>query len=120
MSSCRVGQNMYILTRCIYRALGRKAAEYMIIHGVYLYIYIRFWPTLSSCNMYVKGQCRGNSCMMVCRVGQNHIYTVYIRRFWQGNHQIYGRTRRVYTVLANSNGLRCVDRCYYEQLHDVC
>jgi len=23
-----------------------------------------------------------------CRVGQNHIYTVYIRYFWQGNHQI--------------------------------
>ena len=28
-----------------------------------------------------------------CKVGQNHIYTVYIRFFWQGNHQytaIYG------------------------------
>ena len=25
-----------------------------------------------------------------CRVGQNHIYTVYIRYFWQGNHQLYG------------------------------
>jgi len=24
------------------------------------------------------------------RVGQNHIYTVYIRYFWLGNHQIYG------------------------------
>jgi hypothetical protein len=23
----------------------------------------------------------------VFRVGQNHIYTVYIRYFWQGNHQ---------------------------------
>jgi len=35
------------------------------------------------------------------RVGQNHIYTVYIRYFWQGNHQIYGHIRCIYTVLAN-------------------
>ena len=37
----------------------------------------------------------------VCRVGQNHIYTVYLRRFWQGNHQIYCHIRCIYTVLAN-------------------
>jgi hypothetical protein len=37
----------------------------------------------------------------MCRVGQNHIYTVYIRYFWQGNHQIYGHIRCIYTVLAN-------------------
>jgi hypothetical protein len=35
------------------------------------------------------------------RVGQNHIYTVYIRYFWLGNHQIYGVCVRIYTVLAN-------------------
>jgi len=35
------------------------------------------------------------------RVGQNHIYTVYIRYFWQGNHEIYGHIRCIYTVLAN-------------------
>jgi hypothetical protein len=35
------------------------------------------------------------------RVGQNHVYTVYIRFFWLGNHQIYGVYIRVYTVLAN-------------------
>jgi hypothetical protein len=27
---------------------------------------------------------------VVSRVGQNHIYIVYIWYFWQGNHQIYG------------------------------
>jgi len=37
----------------------------------------------------------------MCRAGQNHIYTVYIRYFWQGNHQIYGHIRCIYTVLAN-------------------
>ena len=35
------------------------------------------------------------------RVGQNHIYTVYIRYFWQEIHQIYGHIRCIYTVLAN-------------------
>ena len=29
------------------------------------------------------------------------IYTVYIRCFWQENHQIYGHIRCIYTVLAN-------------------
>ena len=37
----------------------------------------------------------------IIRVGQNHIYTVYIRFFWQGNLQIYGHIRSVYTVLDN-------------------
>jgi len=37
----------------------------------------------------------------ISRVGQNHIYTVYIRYFWQGNHCIYGHIRCIYTVLAN-------------------
>jgi len=35
------------------------------------------------------------------RAGQNHIYTVCIGIFWQGNHQIYGHIRCIYTVLAN-------------------
>ena len=39
--------------------------------------------------------------LCVTRVGQYHIYTVYIRYFWQGKHQIYGHIRCMYTVLAN-------------------
>jgi len=39
--------------------------------------------------------------LCMCRVGQNHIYTVYIRYFWQGNYEIYGHIRCIYTVLAN-------------------
>ena len=35
------------------------------------------------------------------RVGQYHIYTVCIRYFWQGNQQIYGHIRCIYTVLAS-------------------
>jgi hypothetical protein len=30
------------------------------------------------------------SSSQITRVGQNHVYTVYIRYFWQGNHHIYG------------------------------
>jgi hypothetical protein len=30
---------------------------------------------------------------LVRRVGQNPIHTVYIRYFWQGNHQIYSHIR---------------------------
>ena len=37
----------------------------------------------------------------ISRVGQNHIYTVYIWYFWLGIHQIYGVYLRIYTVLAN-------------------
>jgi len=35
------------------------------------------------------------------RVGQKHIYTENVRYIWQGNHQIYGHRRCIYTVLAN-------------------
>jgi hypothetical protein len=37
----------------------------------------------------------------IIRVGQNHIYTVYIQYFWQGNFNMYGHIRCIYTVLAN-------------------
>jgi len=37
----------------------------------------------------------------MCRVGQNYIYTVDIRYFRQGNHQLHGHIRSIYPVLAN-------------------
>ena len=37
----------------------------------------------------------------ISRVGQNHIYTVNTRYFWQGYHYTYGHIRCIYTVLAN-------------------
>jgi hypothetical protein len=42
---------------------------------------------------------------VIYRVGQNHTYTVHARYFWQGNHQIYGHKRCIYTVLANPSYL---------------
>jgi hypothetical protein len=41
----------------------------------------------------------------ICMVGQNHIYTVYVRYFWLGIHQIYCVCIRIYTVLANPTNL---------------
>jgi hypothetical protein len=37
--------------------------------------------------------------LFINRVGQNHVYTVYIRYFWQGNHQIYGVYIRFWPTL---------------------
>ena len=42
--------------------------------------------------------------LFICRVGQNHIYTVYIRYYWQGNHQIYGHIWCIYTVYLYGSG----------------
>jgi len=30
-----------------------------------------------------------------------YLHTVYVRYFWQGNHQMYGHIQCIYTVLAN-------------------
>jgi len=40
----------------------------------------------------------------ISRAGQNHIYTLRRRYFWQDNHQMYGHIRCVQTVLANPSG----------------
>jgi len=41
------------------------------------------------------------SCGLWPMIGQNHTYAVYLRYFWQENHQIYGHIRCRNTVLAN-------------------
>ena len=35
----------------------------------------------------------------ICRVGQNHIYTVYTRYSWFGIHQIYGVNKHIYIYI---------------------
>jgi hypothetical protein len=44
---------------------------------------------------------------IICRVGQNFIYTVYIRYCWQGNYQINCRIRCKYVIMANPNYKAC-------------
>jgi hypothetical protein len=50
---------------------------------------------------------------LISRVGQNHIYTVFVRYFWQGNHQIYGHIQCIYTILANPTYQSCYDPFSY-------
>ena len=47
------------------------------------------------------------------RVDQNPMYTVYIRYFWQGYHQLYGFIRCICTVLANPTYDACVCVCVF-------
>jgi hypothetical protein len=58
-----------------------------------------FRRCLSSCRWSIHNQAYRDRCVMI-RVGQDHIYTVYKRYFWQGNHQIYGLIRCIFTILA--------------------
>jgi hypothetical protein len=51
--------------------------------------------------------------LLIGRVGQNHIYTVYIRYFWLGNHQIYCVYIRIYT--ANPT-YRCYDNITFAHI----
>ena len=72
----------------------------------YVRMYVWFWPTLR-----IFGDFPAKNAVnapYIIRVGQNHIYTMYIRYFWQGNEQIYGHIRCINTVLANPihNGYR--------------
>jgi len=50
---------------------------------------------------FIRHRQRAPLSRYVSRLGQNHVCTVYIRYFLQGNHQIYGHIRCIYTVLAN-------------------
>ena len=51
---------------------------------------------------WMLGEWWSNACLLsFFRVGQNHIFLVCIRYFWQGNRWIYGHIRCIYTVLAN-------------------
>jgi len=51
--------------------------------------------------VYIRYCWQGNH--QIYRVGQNHVHTVYTRYFGQGNHQIYGQIRCIHTILANSS-----------------
>jgi hypothetical protein len=56
----------------------------------------------------------------ILRDGQNHIYTLYIRHVWQGNHQIYGHIRCVFTVLVNSTHTAWLDRWPCMDFRSLC
>jgi hypothetical protein len=59
---------------------------------------------LKACPMVLQGQ--GSHAFHVKQLGlvrtiYIYIYMVYVRYFWQENHQIYGHIRCIYSILAN-------------------
>jgi len=79
-------------------------------------IWTRAVPQL--CNI----RCMEYIAIYIFRVSQNHIYTVYIRYFWQGNHQIYGHIRCIVyrcTVMANPIYNIYIYKCDCERLPHV-
>jgi hypothetical protein len=71
------------------------------------------WPTCATA--YV---CYGHVCYgLRVGFGQNPMYTVSIRYFWQGNHQIYGHIQCIYTVLANPTYVPNFTLLLYTRVH---
>ena len=83
------------------------ASDHPYVRCVHLFMHVQ-------CLLPVPFHARTMSvaCTFSC---QNHIYTAYVRYFWQGNYHIYGHIRCIYTVLANPT-VACTFSCTY----DVC
>jgi hypothetical protein len=106
--------HMYIYSIYMAPTAARRWGTRTHTHHMYIYsVYMaptaaRRWGThthtISIYTLYIwhpplhAGEARTQG---LCRVGQNHIYTVYVRHFRQENHQIYGCIRYMYTALAN-------------------
>jgi hypothetical protein len=85
----RVGQNHAYTVYVRYFWLGNQITTETVIYGVR----IRLWPTMLFLH---RPQGRLALLSVRChtsRVGQNHMFVVCIRYFWQGNHQIYSHVR---------------------------
>jgi hypothetical protein len=112
---CRVGQNrIYTPYMTVYMVISLPNIPYT--HRIYVvlanpsYLFWLGWSTIARLAKYwwtlrlLFAQKILQKCLpkaKIHRVGQNHIYTVYIWYFWQGIHQIHGHIRCIYTVLAN-------------------
>ena len=91
LSACLgLARTAYI--RCIHVIFGRETTKYTV-------------HVCGSGQHYTYKRCVINMCVglatTIC------IYTVYIRNFWQGNHQIHGHIQCTYAVVANSITLGC-------------
>ena len=77
---------------------------YIRIYSVCTVMWAGKSPYIRSYTVYIHSSGQPYLCVISlsnCRVGQNHVYSVYIRYFWQGNYQTYGHIQCIYTVLAN-------------------
>jgi hypothetical protein len=106
----RVGQSrIYTPYITVYTVISLPKIPY--IHRMYMVLANPIcgvmWCSVMFCNVvwwYVV-LCGVPWCSAMSWVGQNHTYTVCIRYFWQGDHQIYGHLRCIYTVWANPSNV---------------
>ena len=93
--------NIYGCTRNAYTATSGNPSIHTSykIHVIVCYTHCMLYTL--PCGHVHTHPCEPMYTRIWSRVGQNHIYTVNIRYFWQGNHQIYGHIRCIHTVLAN-------------------
>jgi len=119
---------------------GRKYHIYMPIHGMlceclggnvtyacqYMACCANAWEEISHtrANTWHALLKHGGVPSHVHRVGQNHIYTVCILFFWQGNHRIYGHIQCTYTILANPTYtcqyMACVAKAWWCTITRTC
>jgi len=88
----------------VYKCVCVCMPKLFLSPGVYVYKCVCACLSFSCHQVCTRVFCA--SCLLLplrytCRIGQDHIYTVHIRYFWQGNHQIYSHIRCIHTVLAN-------------------
>jgi adenosyl cobinamide kinase/adenosyl cobinamide phosphate guanylyltransferase len=104
---------------CVCRSVGRgcRSTGFNEYKGLCARVFVCVTGEMGS-----DFQCLHEMFWQIHRVGHNHIYTVCIRYFWQGNHQIYGHIRCIYTVLANPTntsrhlfGTFCVACRFFQQ-----
>ena len=109
LSHCHTVNIYFTLSHChIYMS---HIYTYYIIYIYILYIYMCVYiHTVAQSYIYTHGH------TVIYRVDQNHIYTIYIRYFWQGNHQIYGHIRCIYTDLVNPSHISYI----YTDSHVQC
>jgi hypothetical protein len=67
-----------------------------IIKNIHIFIY-------GECTIFFAGISSGTD-----RVGQNHIYMVCVKCFWQEFHHTHSRIRRIIYVLANPTHMMCL------------
>ena len=97
----RVGQKRI---HTVYDRMYGNVPAKSTVYTLYIPKNVWFWPTLCiTCCCKAASRERNpatfrlkDNMPRVVRVGQNHIYKVYIGCFWQGYHQIFRHTVYIY------------------------
>ena len=77
-----------LLKTRIWPLIGKMRTSADTLHTIHATPYIRC--TLYTLHIIYAAHYTRKTCEHIPKVGHIHIYTVYVRYFWQGNHQIHG------------------------------